>query len=67
MIIDKKLLAKWEVLRSPEDTSKLSEKIEGSYPELFARAFRFGKCSDDVFKVMAEFYEEKAKLVKEYL
>lgn len=67
MIIAKELLDKWVALRSPEDTKKMADKLEGGYPELFARAFREGKCNDDVFKVMADFYEEKAKLIKEYL
>jgi hypothetical protein len=67
MIITKELLSKWAVLRSPEDTKKMAEKMDGGYPELFVRAFRYGKCNDDVFKIMADFYEEKAKLIKEYL
>lgn len=67
MIIAKELLEKWTALRSPEDCKKLAEKMDGGYPELFARAFRDGKCNDDVFKLMAEFYEEKAKLIKQYL
>lgn len=67
MIIEKDLLDKWKALRSPEDTGKLAEKMEGGYPELFARAFRDGKCNDEVFKAMADFYEGKAKLIKEYL
>lgn len=67
MIIEVVLLEKWQRLRSPEDTSKLAERLEGGYPELFSRAFREGKCSDEVFKVMAEFYEEKLNLIKEYL
>ena len=67
MLIEKKVLEKWKALRSPEDTGKLAERVAGGYPKLFARAFRDGKCNDEVFKVMAEFYEEKAKLIKEYL
>lgn len=67
MIIENELLDKWKRLRSPEDTGKLAEKMEGGYSELFNRAFRSGKCSDEVFKIMAEFYEEKIKLIKEYL
>lgn len=67
MIIAKELLKRWKVLRSPEDTGKLAEKMPDGYPELFARVFRYGKCNDEVFKIMAEFYEEKAKLIKEYL
>lgn len=67
MIIEQQLLEKWARLRSPEDTGKLAERIEGGYPELFARALRDGKCSDEVFKIMADFYEEKAELIKQYL
>lgn len=67
MIIPKELLKKWKALRSPEDTSKMAESLKGGYLEQFARAFRDGKCNDAVFKTMAEFYEEKAKLIKEYL
>lgn len=67
MIIEKKLLDKWSVLRSPEDIEKLVELLPGSYPAAFRRAFRYGKCNDDVFKVMADFYDSKARLVKQYL
>lgn len=67
MVIEKELLEKWAVLRSPEDTKKLADRMEGGYPEIFARAFRDGKCNDTVFKIIADFYEEKAALVKEYL
>jgi hypothetical protein len=67
MLIEKKILEKWKKLRSAEDTGKLAEKMEGGYPEIFSRAFRYGKCNDEVFKIMAEFYDEKAKLIKEYL
>lgn len=55
------------VLRSPEDTKRLAEKMVGGYSELFARVFRTGRCNDEVFKVMADFYEEKAKMIKEYI
>jgi hypothetical protein len=67
MVIAKNLLDKWKVLRSPEDTAKLVELMPGSYAELFQRAFRDGKCNDDVFKVMADYYKQKAELIKEYL
>lgn len=67
MEIPKKILAKWEALRSPGDAEKMSEKLPGSAAETFNRAFRKEKCRDEVFKVMAEFYEEKAKVIKEYL
>lgn len=67
MLIEKKLLEKWTRLRSPEDTGKLAERMEGGYPELFTRAFRDGKCNDEVFQVMATYYNEKAELIKQYL
>jgi hypothetical protein len=67
MVIPDNLLKKWSVLRSPGDTSRMSETLEGTDKETFNRAFREGRCRDEVFKVMADFYEEKANLIKEYL
>ncbi len=67
MIIPKELLAKWKVLRSPGDAEKMSEQLPGSAAETFNRAFRDEKCRDEVFKVIADFYESKAELVKQYL
>jgi hypothetical protein len=67
MTIPDKLIKKWELLRTPGDAAKLAERMDGGYPEIFNRAFRDGRCNDDVFKAMADFYEEKAKLIKEYL
>lgn len=67
MQIPDELLKKWNVLRSPGDSERMSEKLEGSAGETFNRAFREGKCRDEVFKIMAEFYEEKAEMIKEYL
>ncbi len=45
----------------------MAERMEGGYAEIFNRAFREGKCNDDVFKIIADFYEEKATIIKEYL
>ena len=67
MTIPKKILAKWSALRSPEDTARLAESIESGYPEIFARAFRVGKCSDQVFEVMAKFYNDKEENIKQLL
>lgn len=67
MEIPEKLRKKWEALKSPGDGDKMAEKLEGSAAETFNRAFREGKCRDEVFKVMADFYEEKVNLIKEYL
>lgn len=68
MIIPEKIMKKWAVLRTPGDPAKMAERNgEEYYPEIFNRAFREGRCNDDVFKIMADFYEEKANLIKEYL
>lgn len=67
MKIPDKILKKWEVLRSPGDSQKLAEKMPGSTPETFQRAFREKKCTDEVFEIMGSFYQEKAELVKQYL
>jgi hypothetical protein len=67
MVIPEKILKKWVALRSPGDADKLAEIAGDESPDTFNRAFRSGKCRDEVFKAMADFYEEKAKLIKEYL
>lgn len=67
MQIPEKLLKKWKALRSPGDAAKMTEKLPDVSDETFNRALREGKCGDDVFKVLADFYEEKANLIKEYL
>ena len=67
MEIPEKLMKTWEVLRSPGDGDRLAEKLPGSAAETFNRAFREGKCRDEVFDTMAKFYKEKAELVKQYL
>lgn len=67
MTIPDKLLKKWKILRSPGDAAKMAEQVEDGYPEIFNRAFREGKCNDEVFKAMSAFYEEKVQLIKEHL
>lgn len=66
MTIPEKLITKWKVLRSPGDSNKMAQDSSLS-EETFNRAFREGKCSDEVFKIMAAFYKEKGELIKEYL
>lgn len=67
MEIPEKLKNKWLALRSPGDAEKLADKLPGSAAETFNRAFRTGKCRDEVFQIMATYYNEKAELVKQYL
>lgn len=67
MEIPDKLIKKWTLLRSPGDAEKMAEKLPGTAAETFNRALRDGKCRDEVFTVIAEFYEAKANLIREYL
>jgi len=67
MEIPTKLWNKWKALRSPGDAAKLSEQLPDVSDETFNRALREGKCSDEVFRIMAAFYNDKAELVKQYL
>lgn len=67
MEIPKKLIAKWKALYSPGDYKKLSEENIGYSDETYRRALRDGKCADQVFEAMAQFYEKKSELIKEYL
>lgn len=70
MIVPKEILKRWLVLKSPGDPEKIAalmpkmDKVSG---ETIRRAFKEGKCSDSVFKVMAQFYEQKAEMIAQYL
>lgn len=66
MEIPVKILNKWKALRSHGDAAELQKQSEYS-DETFNRAFREEKCSDEVFKVMAEFYDKKGEAIKQYL
>lgn len=66
MTIPDKLIKKWLILRSPGDADKMAEKA-GVTADYITRSIRLGKSRDEVFKVIAEFYEDKANLIKEYL
>jgi hypothetical protein len=68
MIIPKELKEKWVVLRSHGDAAKIvalasEEGIECS-DETVNRALRQGKCNDDLFRMIAAFYADKAEMVK---
>lgn len=70
MEIPKEILDKWAVLRSPGDAEKIASGMpedERVSDETVRRVYKDGKCNDQVFKAMAEFYEQKAEMIKEYL
>jgi hypothetical protein len=67
MTIPATLVKKWKLLRSPKDAQELTKLLPEYSDETFNRALRSGRCNDRVFKVMADFYEEKAAMIKEYL
>lgn len=70
MEIPKEILNKWAVLRSPGDAEKIAAGMpddERVSDETVRRVYKDGKCNDQVFKAMAEFYEQKAEMIKEYL
>ncbi len=67
MTIPKKILTKWEILRSPGDSNELAKRLPGSAPETFNRTFRSGKCRDEVFQVMTTFYADKSEMVRKAL
>lgn len=70
MEVPKELLEKWKVLRSTGDP----QEIVASMPEgqrvveqTIRNVFSDGKCSDEVFDAMADFYQKKAEKVKQYI
>lgn len=71
MQIPVQILEKWKTLRSEADTEKIwSICNESGHPTTTATirtAFREGKCSDELFKIIAKYYEEKLKMVSEFM
>lgn len=66
MKIPKELIKKWEVLRSDLDTERIAEAA-GVHKQTVRNAFNTGKCSDEVFKAMADFYSGKEVLINQYI
>ncbi len=66
MQIPEELLSKWKALRSQDDTEKIAEDAKTT-SQTIRNAFNWGKCSDEVFKCMAAYYENKAEVIKQYI
>ena len=67
MTIPAELLDKWKALKSHGDGKAILEKNPDLNPQYISRAFTTGECNDEVFKAMADFYQEKDEMVKNYL
>lgn len=71
MQIPKKLIQRWTTLRSHGDAAKIiamaSEKGIEYSDETVNRALRTGKCNDDLFPIIARFYNSKFKTVKKQI
>lgn len=67
MKIPEELMKKWLDLRTQGDGKKIVEKNDGITENDVSRAFTTGSCSDNIFKIIADFYKEKENLIKEYL
>lgn len=63
--IPKETLEKWRQLKTSEDNAKMAAIYgSGGYPEMFLRAMQLGRCNEKVFKVMDNYYKQKAKKLK---
>lgn len=68
MQIPSELLKKWDALKSEGDPQKIADTVAGGCTSQTVRnAFKTGKCSDELFKAIADFYEQKLELIKEYI
>lgn len=66
MTVPKHLKKRWAELSSTGDIQAIATRAGKSY-ETIRQALLKGECSDHVFATIASFYEEKSKLVKQYL
>ena len=71
MNVDTQLQEKWEVLRSKGDSAKIVAFAAKRNYEVTVRgvnqALRDGNMSDELFEVIADFYQQKADMVAAYL
>jgi hypothetical protein len=64
MVIPDTLFKQWEVLFSPGDGEKIAALAKPPISgETVRRAMRFKRCSDEVFKLICFYYEEKASMI----
>jgi len=68
MEIPIQILDSWKKLRSHGDGKKIVKANSGKIGEIdITRAFKNGKCSDDVFEIIGNFYKEKEQRVEKYM
>jgi hypothetical protein len=71
MTVLQEISDKWKALRSAGDATKIVERAaqQGikTSEELVNRAIRIGKVNDDLFKVIGDFFNEKAEMIKKYV
>jgi AcrR family transcriptional regulator len=65
MTIPKSIIEKWNGLSYKGDATKIAERAEVHYNTVY-NAFKDGKCSPELFEVIAEFYAERADLINQY-
>lgn len=67
MKVPEELLKKWNDLRSHGDGKAIVEQNPSITEMTVSRAFTTGECSDETFKVIADFYKAKEEQVNQYL
>ena len=66
MKLDIKILRKWKILRSKGDINELARLGEVSTVTV-RTALINGECSESLLKVIGTFYEERTKLIKQFI
>lgn len=70
MEVPQEILAKWKQLRTHGDAEKIAQTMPEATrvsDETIRRVFVNGQCNDDVFKAIADFYEARVEMIKQYL
>lgn len=66
MLIPEEILKRWKVLRSENDTKEIAKACPCEM-QTVRNAFKYGKCSDNLFKAMAAHYQKKSELIQSVL
>lgn len=66
MTIPKSVLDKWQLLRTHGDMQKIAAKA-GVSAQSIRNAFLNEETNEEIFKAIADFYEEKIKMISAYI
>ena len=67
MVIDNKTLETWKKLRSHGDGKRIAELNPTINDMDISRAFKLGRCSDEIFVMISKYYKNKRRKMASFI